>query len=62
MKYRLKIVWTFKTKKFKILQTETTEMDPQKLTTSEQCIQTDRVYYVTLPEQLDHISEQLTIN
>ena len=43
-------------------QTETTGMDPQNLTTAEQCIQTDRVYYVTLPEQLDHISKQLTIN
>ena len=32
------------------------------MTTAEQCIQNDRVYYVTLPEQLDHISEQLTIN
>ena len=32
------------------------------MTTAEHCIQTDRVYYVTLPEQLDHISEQLTIN
>ena len=43
-------------------QTETTGTDPQNLTTAEHCIQTDRVYYVTLPEQLDHISKQLTIN
>ena len=43
-------------------QTETTGTDPQNLTTAEHCIQTDRVYYVTLPEQLDRISKQLTIN
>ena len=28
----------------------------------EHCVQTDKVYYVTLPEQLDQISEQLKIN
>ena len=44
------------------LQTETTGTDPQNLTTAENCIQMDRVYYVTLPEQLDRISEQLTTN
>ena len=38
-------------------QTETTGMDPQNLTTVENCIQMDRVYYMTLPEQLDHISK-----
>ena len=43
-------------------QTETTGMDPQNLKTAENCIQTDKVYYVTLPKQLDHISEQLTTN
>ena len=43
-------------------QTDTIGMDPHKLATTEQCIQTDRVYYMTLPEQLDCISEQLTIN
>ena len=45
-----------------IPQTDTIGMDPHKLATTEQCIQTDMVYDVTLPEQLDHISEQLTIN
>ena len=43
-------------------QTETTGMDPQNLKKVENCIQMDKVYYVTLPEQLDHISEQLTTN
>ena len=32
------------------------------MTTAENCIQTDRVYYMTLPEQLDQISKQLTTN
>ena len=43
-------------------QTDTKGMDPSKLATAVQCIQTDRVYYMTVPEQLDRISEQLTIN
>ena len=41
-------------------QTETTGMDPQNSKKVENCIQMDKVYYVTLPEQLDHISKQLT--
>ena len=28
----------------------------------EHCVQTDKVYYVSLPEQLDQILEQLKIN
>ena len=37
-------------------------MDPQNLKKVENCIQMDKVYYVTLLKQLDHISEQLTTN
>ena len=42
-------------------QTETTGTDPQNLKKLENCIQTDKVYYITLLEQLDHISKQLAI-
>ena len=43
-------------------QTETTGTDPQNSEKVENYIQTEKVYCVTLPEQLDHISEQLTTN
>ena len=45
-----------------IQQMKTTGTDPHNLEWVDIFIQMDKVYYVTLPKQLDHISEQLTTN
>ena len=42
--------------------TETIGTDPNNLEKLDTCVQMDKVYYVTLNEQLDRILEQLTIN
>ena len=42
--------------------TKTVGIDTSNPVQVDNCVQMDKVYYVTLPEQLDQILEQLKIN